>query len=146
MLEILNHFIYNKKNSKQIKIIADQILNELDELFISKQNKIKTWRLNSDLKKVSKDNFVFSSQYKTKTMGKILKFLKEDDFSEDYNESINKIRNKFAHAILETDPKTDRQFFKKGNTTFDEALCKKIRKDIIRHDKNLKLLALKVSE
>ena len=79
-------------------------------------------------------------------MGEILKVLGEEDFSDDYNESINKIRNKFAHAILETDPITGREFFKQGDTTFDEPLCKKIRKDIIRHDTNLGFLASKLAE
>ena len=78
-------------------------------------------------------------------MGEMLKLLKEEDFSESYNDDINKIRNRFAHAVLEKNPITGREFFKQGDLTFDESLCKTIRKNILKHDAKLKVLAQKIA-
>lgn len=59
----------------------------------------------------------------------------------DYEKEIISIRNQFAHAILHKD-QTGRDYFKHGKSgvTFDEEFCKKIRKDIIKHNKNLQQL------
>jgi len=137
---ILNSFLENDKNTDNIKILANVVLQELEAQFCSKLSDIQKWRKNCDLKRTSKDNFVFSSHYKIKTMGEILKLLNEEDFSKHYDEKINKVRNCFAHAVLERDPATAREFFKQGDLTFDEALCKQIRKDILQQDANLERL------
>ncbi len=88
--------------------------------------------------KLTTDNFVFSADYKIKTLGQILGSLNIKDFSGEYKEEINSMRNKFAHAILQKDKETGREYFKHGESglTFDEVLCKKIRTDIIKYRKN----------
>lgn len=145
MKDILDRFLRDEKNAANTKILADVVLKELEDQFSSKLSDIRKWRSSGDLKKTAKDNFVFSAHYKIKTMGEILKLLEEVDFSGNYNEKINKIRNRFAHAVLERDPVTGREFFKDGDMTFNEALCKEIRKDILLHDANLKRLAEKIT-
>ena len=71
-------------------------------------------------------------------LGQILQSLNTANFSEEYKEDINSMRNKFAHSILLKDEKTGRDYFKHGESglTFDENLCKKIRTDIIKYRKN----------
>ena len=59
----------------------------------------------------------------------------------DYENEIISIRNKFAHAILETD-ENGRAFFrnKKDGLDFNDDFCRKIREDIIKHKNNLEIL------
>ena len=55
-----------------------------------------------------------------------------------YDEEIIIIRNKFAHAVLEKNNDGKECFKNKtAELIFDEAFCKKIRQNIIRHQKNL---------
>ena len=56
----------------------------------------------------------------------------------DYENEIISIRNKFAHAVLETD-KNGRAFFKhkEDGLDFNEDFCKVIRENIIKHKTNL---------
>jgi hypothetical protein len=60
---------------------------------------------------------------------------------------VSNLRNKFAHAVLETDD-NGRQFFRSGEEgiTFDENLCKTLRKDISKHKKNIDDLSNKLDE
>ena len=52
----------------------------------------------------------------------------------------------FAHAILEKDEKTGREYFKhsEDGITFDEDFCKTIRKNINKHKQNLDDLQSKI--
>lgn len=56
----------------------------------------------------------------------------------DYENEIISIRNKFAHAVLQTD-KNGRAFFKykEDGIDFNEEFCKVIRQNIIKHKNNL---------
>lgn len=118
--------------------LSVQIYDELDELYREKSKFVNECKTNSKFKKLTKDTFVFSAEYKIKTLGQILNSLQKDDFSGEYKNEINSIRNKFAHAVLEKDPNTGREYFKHGESglTFDEEFCKKIRKDINKHKTN----------
>ena len=91
-------------------------------------------------------HFLFSADYKIEALSKILQSLKIKDFSSDYKTEIITIRNKFAHAILEKDEKTGREYFKHGEDgiTFDEDFCKTIRKNINKHKQNLDDLQSKI--
>ena len=60
---------------------------------------------------------------------------------EDFKKEVIRVRNQFAHSVLDTD-ENGREFFrnKSEGITFDSEFCKKIRKDINKHKKNLDLL------
>lgn len=127
--------------SKEVSFdeLAPKIYDELNELYNSKNKFVNECREADKFIVLTKDNFVFSADYKIKTLGQILGSLNIKDFSEEYKEEINSMRNKFAHSVLSRDENTGREYFKHGETglTFDEELCKKIRTDIIKHRKNL---------
>lgn len=126
--------------SKEISFdeLAPKIYDELNELYNSKNKFVNECREAGKFISLTKDNFVFSADYKIKTLGQILQSLNTANFSEEYKEDINSMRNKFAHSILLKDEKTGRDYFKHGESglTFDENLCKKIRTDIIKYRKN----------
>jgi len=146
MLQILNTFINDPNNSVVVQEFGTEILQEVEELFASKLAAIQKLIPTSNLKKLSRDNFVFSAAYKVKTMGKILQTFQMEDFSEEYSANINKMRNTFAHAVLQVDSGTGRKSFKNGEITFDEDLCKKIRRDIIKSKSDLNILAEKLND
>lgn len=137
MLEIIKQAL--KMKAINFDELASKIYDELNELFYSKNKLVNDCRNGSKFSLLTKDNFVFSAEYKIKTLGQILNSLNLKDFSEDYKEEINSMRNKFAHSMLLKDEITGREYFKHGESglTFDEELCKKIRKDIIKHRSNL---------
>ena len=117
--------------------LAPVIYDELNQLYNSKGKFVDECRDSGKFKSLVRDTFVFSAEYKIKTLGQILNSLNLEDFSGAYKEEINSIRNKFAHALLIKDDK-GREYFKHGESglTFDEDLCKKIRLDIIKHKIN----------
>jgi len=119
--------------------LAVKIYDDLNVLYDEKNELVNNCRKSGKFKLLAKDNFVFSADYKIRTLGQILNSLNIDDYSEEYKEEINSIRNKFAHAILLRDDATGREYFKYGEDgiTFDENLCRKIRKDINKHKINL---------
>ncbi len=135
MLEIINLALKNDKID--FNTMALGIYDEIIELYNRKIKLVDEWKRDSKFTKLTKDNFVFSAEYKIKTLGVILEYLKLNDYSNEYKEEINSIRNKFAHSVLVKD-ETGRQYFQYGQDglTFDENLCKKIRKDINKHKKN----------
>ena len=140
MLKILEDFISSQKNEPHISDIGQAIVEELKSQFKRKSKLIDNCHSSFNIKnfkKVYKDNFVFSAAYKIMTMGEILKLKSIEDFSEAYHKEINAIRNIFAHAILEKNEETGKEYFKNGEIIFDENLCRKIRKDIIKHEQNL---------
>ncbi|WP_444647751.1 hypothetical protein [Flavobacterium columnare] len=135
MLDIIKKSLDNDKVN--FDELAPRIYDELNQLYNSKNKFVDECRDSGKFKSLAKDNFVFSAEYKIKTLGQILTSLELEDFSEKYKEEINSIRNKFAHAILLKD-ENGREYFKHGESglTFDENLCRKIRLDIIKHKNN----------
>jgi len=146
MLQILNKFIKDPNKVEVVQEFGTEILQEVEEQFATKLAAIRELIPTSNLKKLSKDNFVFSAAYKVKTMGKILQNFQMEDFSEEYSANINNMRNTFAHAVLQVDPETGRKSFKNGDMTFDEDLCKKIRRDIMKSKSDLTNLAEKLND
>jgi CheY-like chemotaxis protein len=135
MLDIIKKTLGNDKVN--FDELASKIYDELNQLYSSKSKFVDECRDSGKFKLLAKDTFVFSAEYKIKTLGQILNSLHLDDFSEEYKEEINSIRNKFAHAILLKD-ENGREYFKHGESgiTFDQDLCRKIRVDIIKHKHN----------
>lgn len=106
-----------------------------------------TKAFSNKLSDVLKDDIIFNTGEKINTIGLFIDELIEkgfevEKFTDDYKLSINKVRNNFAHAVLENDPATGRQFFKKGDYTFDSNSCKDIRKSILTHTTNIEKLHL----
>lgn len=136
MLDIIKLALKSKDIS--FDELAPKIYDELNELYNSKNKFVNECREAGKFLSLTKDNFVFSADYKIRTLGQILGSLNIKDFSEEYKEEINSMRNKFAHAVLLKDEQTGREYFKHGESglTFDEELCKKIRMDIIKHRNN----------
>jgi len=136
MLDIIS----NALNSPKVNFdeLAVKIYDDLTDLYQEKNDLVRECREKGKFKKLTKDSFVFSADYKIKTLGQILNSLNINDYSEDYKEEINSLRNKFAHAVLLHDDATGRDYFsyKEEGITFDEDLCKIIRKNIIKHKKN----------
>lgn len=139
MIEIIKKAFENKKID--FNDVSSEIYNDLIKLFSSKSKFVQECKRKDNFKKLTKDNFVFSAKYKIQTLSKILTQLKLEDFSEDYDTQINGIRNKLAHAVLEKD-ENGREYFKhkEEGIDFDEEFCIQIRKDIIKHKKNLERL------
>lgn len=136
MLDIISKAL----NSSKVNFdeLAVKIYDDLTKLYQEKNDLVQECRDNGKFKKLTKDSFVFSADYKIRTLGQILNSLNIDDYSEEYKEEINSLRNKFAHAVLLHDDATGRDYFsyKEDGITFDEDLCKIIRKNIIKYKKN----------
>jgi CheY-like chemotaxis protein len=134
--QILHSYMDSKKADNDL--IINSICQKLDDLLKSKQEIITEVQTNKKYKKLTRDTFLFSAEYKIEALKHILEKLSILDFTNAYKEEVSAFRNKFAHAVLETD-ETGRQYFKSGEEgiTFDEKLCKTIRININKHKKNI---------
>jgi CheY-like chemotaxis protein len=119
--------------------ITDSICEKMSTHLQNKQEIVKRVKHNHNLKKLMRDNFLFSADYKIDALKKILSDLKAIDFTDAYKEEVNNVRNVFAHVILIIDEQTGRKYFKARDNEiiFDEKLCKQIRKDIRKHKENI---------
>jgi hypothetical protein len=150
-ISLIKLFI-EKSKPETIVDLKLQILEEINQHFVGKLDKVNgEWKeKNSGFNNLIKDNFVFSSSYKIKTLGWILNQLSEKDFSIEYDDEIIKIRNLFAHVILQEDKNEEgtviKKYFKKDGVPYDSEYCKNIRKNINKHKNNLKILEQKLNE
>jgi CheY-like chemotaxis protein len=152
-MEILKLYLHCDKkgcgvcmNKERCSPIVTAISGKLEQHFWEKLCVVCDFLKDKNLRKLIKDNFLFSSDYKIESLSKILENLEIADFSTDYKNEIINIRNKFAHAVLEKDSTTGRDYFKHGEDglTFDETFCETIRKNIIKHKQNLDNLQNKI--
>jgi CheY-like chemotaxis protein len=136
MIEIIRKALKNKEID--FSDLSKSIYEQLIMLFTQKKEFVEECKEKGNFNKLTKDNFVFSAKFKILTLSKVLESLGMDDFSKKYDEEINSIRNKFAHAELQKD-ENGREFFKykEEGINFDDELCKKIRQDIIKHKTSL---------
>lgn len=144
-IEILRQYI-NSKDALEIQDLKNSVLGEIKSFLDEKCNKYQDYNDNDGLKKVIKDNVLFSSARKIEALSWILKKLELDDFSQAYKNEIISPRNQFAHAkLIEED---GRKYFKKtnGNIEFDDIYCKELRKNILKHKNNLNILQKKLDE
>jgi len=142
---IIQSYMSSKKAENNEMI--NSICQELEDLLKNKQEIVTDVRTGKSYKKLIKDTFLFSAEYKIEAIKYILEKLSLDDFTDDYKKEVSNLRNKFAHAVLEKDD-TGRQYFKSGDDgiTFDENLCKTIRKNINKHKKNIDGLESKLDK
>jgi len=145
MIEIIRKTLKNKEID--FSDLSTSIYKQLIELFTQKKEFVEECEKKGNFNKLTKDNFVFSAKYKILTLSKVLESIGMDDFSKNYDEEINTIRNKFAHAVLEKD-ENGREYFKykEEGIDFDDELCKKIRQDIIKHKESLDELNEKLGD
>jgi len=150
-LGLIQRYIDKNKPETIIDLKLD-LLDEIDKQFSSKLKKVNgEWKdKDNGFKNLIKDNFVFSSSYKIKTLGWILNNISENDFSNEYEEEIIKIRNLFAHVTLQEEKDEDgnliKKYFKKDGEPYDAEYCKGIRKNISKHKENLNKLEQKLNE
>lgn len=118
---------------------SNSIYEKAIRSFESKIETVNECKSKSNFKKLTKDNLIFSSDFKIDSLKKIIEHFSLEDFTEDYKKEINSVRNKFAHAVLEEDEK-GRKFFKykEEGITFDDNYCKQIRKNLSEQKENLK--------
>ena len=146
MLDLIMSSLSNDKIN--FAALSESIYDQLIALYKVKTDFVNDCKAKGKFKELTKDTFVFSSDYKIQTLKQIIEAVGDvQDFSENYKTEIIAIRNKFAHAVLQTD-ESGRQYFKhmQDGITFNEELCKKIRKDISTHKKNLDSLESKIQE
>ena len=136
-LDIIKQFINSSEEDikKSLPNIKMDILKIIKDNFNSKIKDIEKWGKNEDgFGQLIKDNNVFISLYKIKTISHILDTLKLDNFANDYKKDIIEKRNQFAHSVLK-EKEDGRKCFENKNDDiiFDDMLCKKIREDIIKY-------------
>lgn len=129
---------YLSKDGSNLDEIAETIYDKISVHLEEKIKKTEEYKSKKKFQKLVKDNFLFSADYKIDTISSILIKLNKTDFSDDYKNEINNVRNKFAHANLLKD-ENGREYFKSGvdDLIFNEELCKTVRKNINKHKKNL---------
>jgi len=138
-LNILKRYIADKEKVEELQGLKEDILGELTKHFDEKSKKLEKCKKSQRMmNKIISDNMIFTASYKIKALQFILNTLGKNDFSTEYKDEIIGIRNQFAHVELLED-ESGRKYFKgkENGLTFDDALCKKIRKDISKHQKNL---------
>jgi len=129
---------YFKSGKASNDAIINSICLKLEKLITDKQGFIESIKRNSNYNKLINDTFLFNADHRTDALKNIIEVLGLDDFTDNYKEEVIKYRNKFAHAKLETD-ESGRQYFKSGDDgiTFNEDLCRTLRKDINKHKNNI---------
>lgn len=124
---IVNKYIATL-NEENKQLLLNDIFINIEKNAKEKYEKAQSKKYN----KILKDNVLFSSAQKIKTLGKILIELKFEDFSNGYSEDIILNRNKLAHAEL-TKNEQDKYCFKSKDDEiiFDENFCRNMRKNLI---------------
>jgi len=146
MANLVKSFLDNPTNKDKIEDILKDIFSEIQVNAKEKYDKA----VSNKTKIILKDNVLFNASQKVKALGKILKNLEMDDFSEDYENEIIWYRNKFAHAEIFKN-EAGKDYFKvkvegkDDELIFDEEMCGAIRRNIIKHKLNLNNFSTKLS-
>lgn len=136
MIDIIKMALLNDGIGKDVMSVG--LYEEIKDHLKSKLNFVEECEDADNFNKLIKDNFVFSSDFKIRSLSNLLDHIGFENFSETYRSEIIQLRNKFAHAVLMRDDATGREYFRHGDDgmTFDEELCGRIRKDIMKHKVN----------
>lgn len=145
-LSLLKKFVIEKKYEENLFAIKEVLFMDIEKFLNEKTSDILKYKKNDNLNQLMKDTVLFSASKKILAMKKILEILGEKDFSDEYLNEIINMRNKFAHSELIDDKENKRKYFqhKEDGITFDDALCKDIRRNIHKHKKNLDDLEIKL--
>lgn len=118
--------------------IKDSIFDEIISFYERKFNDVTKFKKNKRIDKVINDPLLFSFSQRANTLSSIINQNGFDNFIDDFKDSVIKVRNQFAHAVLEIDAEGNEFFRNKSeNIIFDDDLCKRIRENIIEHKNNL---------
>jgi CheY-like chemotaxis protein len=119
--------------------VKDKVLDDLISHHKEKLENSENFKRNNRFDKVIKDPVLFSASQRASAIDEIIIAGGYENFIVDFKSEIIKVRNDFAHAILEIDEETGREYFKgkNGGTDFNEEKCIEIRKNILKHKTNL---------
>ncbi len=132
--EIITDYLTKTDNAD----IKESIFDEIISFYERKFNEVSKYKKNERIDKVINDPLLFSFSQRANTLSAIIEQNELSNFIEDFKNSVIKIRNQFAHSVLEKDASGKEYFRNKSEEIiFDETLCKKIREDIIKHKINL---------
>jgi CheY-like chemotaxis protein len=136
-LEILTSYLGKKEDEDIHNFIFDSIIS----FHAEKHKKCSALKDKGKIDKVINDPLLLSSAQRASALGEIITKSGFENFIEDFKKEIIRVRNQFAHAVLDQD-ENGREFFrnKSEGVTFDDELCKKIRMDINKHKLNLEHL------
>ncbi|WP_350292375.1 hypothetical protein [uncultured Croceitalea sp.] len=133
-----------KTDSEKVK---ESLFDEIISFYKRKFEEVSKYKKNGRLDKVLNDPLLFSFSQRANTLKSIIEEVKFDDFIEDFKQSVIKIRNQFAHSVLEVNAEGIEIFRNKSeDITFDAELCKQIRLDIIKHKENLDKLKVDLNK
>lgn len=132
--EIINDYLTKTDDSD----IKESIFNEIISFYEKKFNEVSKYKKNERIDKVMSNPLLFSFSQRANTLSAIIEKNELTNFIDDFKNSVIKIRNQFAHSVLERNDDGKEYFRNKSEEIiFDETLCKKIREDIIKHKVNL---------
>jgi len=137
MLDIVSNYIDVKGDDAQS--VKDKVFDDLIAFHKEKLKKSEKYKNNKTFDKIIKDPLLFSSSQRASAIDEIITKIGCKNFIADFKKEIIKVRNDFAHAVLITDEKTGREYFKDKNdgTDFNEEKCIDVRKNILKHKENL---------
>lgn len=132
--EIITDYITKTDNAD----IKESIFNEIISFYERKFNEVSKFKKNERIDKAISDPLLFSFSQRANTLSAIIEQNELTNFIDDFKNSVIKIRNQFAHSVLEKSDDGKEYFRNKSEEIiFDETLCRKIREDIIKHKINL---------
>lgn len=132
--EIINDYLTKTDDSD----IKESIFNEIISFYEKKFNEVSKYKKNERIDKVMSNPLLFSFSQRANTLSAIIEKNELTNFIDDFKNSVIKIRNQFAHSVLERNDDGKEYFRNKSEEIiFDETLCRKIREDIIKHKINL---------
>lgn len=135
--EIITDYLTKTDNAD----IKESIFDEIISFYERKFNEVSKFKKNERIDKVISDPLLFSFSQRANTLSAIIEQNELTNFIEDFKNSVIKIRNQFAHSVLEKSVDGKEYFRNRSEEIiFDEALCKKIREDIIKHKINLDMI------
>lgn len=132
--DIITEYLEKTDNSE----IKSSIFDEIISFYERKFKAITKFKKNGRIDKVINDPLLFSFSQRANTLSAIINQNGLENFIEDFKNSVIKIRNQFAHAVLEQDEYGNDIFRNKSeDIIFNDEFCKKIRENIIEHKNNL---------
>lgn len=134
MANIVTSFLNDPANSENVNAILHSMIENMREMTKEKNDKA----IRGKKKEILRDNVLFNASQKIFALGQILKLIGKEDFSSEYNNEVILMRNQFAHAELLTNEEGLSYFKVNGeDMLFDSEMCKTIRRNIIKHEKNI---------
>lgn len=135
MHNIITEYFSNNSPEQEFKM---RIVKPIGDFHQEKLDKYNKYTSKDAIEKIISDPVMFNASHRASALEKIFEQKGIYNFIEEYKDEVISLRNKFAHAKLIKGPNGE-QFFqnREENIIFDSNLCKKIRSDIIKHERNI---------